>query len=815
MKAQADSSAIERLKQFVRNIQQFHSYYPQEKVYLHFDNTGYFLGETIWFKAYVVTAEHHRMTDLSKVLYVELLNGRGDIQETKKLKIENGQSAGEFILKNDNPPGYYEVRAYTRYMLNQGDDYLFSRVIPIFAPPSVYGDYSEREIGSKAEKETRERVSESPKKEVNLVFYPEGGSLVSGLRSRVAFKATDKQGRNLPVKGDIRNSRNEPLAEFSTLHHGMGVFEITPDSAPVHATVHHEGRSYDFPVPPALSEGYVLSADIVSENKLSITVRKSPTLPSDSSGIMISCRGKIYYFNVFQSRDPYRLDVPLSVLPCGVNGITLFNSEGIVLSERPVFVYHSPEAVLSVRSDKDIYQPFEKINIEIETKNAQGFPINGELSLSVRDASNSFEEYYPDHLYVNLLLSSELKGHIKYPSYYFQPYNSEKQSHLDLLMLVHGWSRYSRKAVPEITSYRLQHPLEDGLLINGTVSDSRKKPMPDTQINLWLNDKSSSLHGSNTTNDDGTFAFLLDSTDIYDRWTMVLRTSSVGETKKSRILLDRLFTPSAGSYFPEATDMAGRFYFTPALTEEPAKTPSLKEEQVLNPVIVKAGGNKSPKGPDIVYETEKDVELWQDRGENYPLTVGDYLIKKGCSYDQQTRLYNGKEVRLCYRYENEEAIKRVRLKYEGKIENIHIKEVYRIEIYFSDPYAWTKIPFGDCSQSDPRPMVFISVYLYDDGIHEHLPEGVRHTYFHGYTLTKEFSSPDYEKIPPIPGEMDYRRTLYWNPNIRTGTDGKARVTFFNNGSRSKPLIDCEGITGEGTVTNRDDQGGDKREIRKK
>ena len=107
--AQQDSVRL-KLNSFVRNINTFNNLYPQEKVYLHFDNTGYYLGETIWFKAYLATAENNRLSGLSKVLYVELLTPEGDIVETKKLKIEDGQAHGEFALKDIPYAGFFEVR---------------------------------------------------------------------------------------------------------------------------------------------------------------------------------------------------------------------------------------------------------------------------------------------------------------------------------------------------------------------------------------------------------------------------------------------------------------------------------------------------------------------------------------------------------------------------------------------------------------------------------------------------------------------------------------------------------------------------------
>ena len=91
----------------------------QEKVYLHFDNTGYFMGEKMWFTAYVVRADGHRPGVRSRVLYVELLNPGGDVVQRRKLKIDDrGHAHGDFSLDSLYGTGFYEVRAFTRYMSN-------------------------------------------------------------------------------------------------------------------------------------------------------------------------------------------------------------------------------------------------------------------------------------------------------------------------------------------------------------------------------------------------------------------------------------------------------------------------------------------------------------------------------------------------------------------------------------------------------------------------------------------------------------------------------------------------------------------------
>ncbi|MBR1593711.1 MAG: hypothetical protein IJ659_02925, partial [Alloprevotella sp.] len=136
----------EKLRGFVQGVETFGRLYPQEKAYLHLDNTGYFIGDTIWYKAYVVRPDTMAFTNLSGVLYVELVDPFGEILVTQKLKIEDGQCHGDIALSEVLTSGFYEIRAYTRYMTNWPAENIFSRVVPVFAKPKREGDYSHLEI---------------------------------------------------------------------------------------------------------------------------------------------------------------------------------------------------------------------------------------------------------------------------------------------------------------------------------------------------------------------------------------------------------------------------------------------------------------------------------------------------------------------------------------------------------------------------------------------------------------------------------------------------------------------------------------------
>ena len=226
------------LSHYAANAYRFGKEYPQEKVYLQFDNTSYYTGETIWFKAFVVNASTHEKAG-SKVLYVDLLSPDGTVLKQQKLKIENGQADGSFSLLDGSvsqarakrgiisyPSGFYEIRAYTSYMLNFSEEIVFSRVFAVYEKPKEEGGfYNETPIIKQKKPESWElRPKTEKQRKINCTFYPEGGHLVMGKPCRVAFKVTDETGFGVDATGIIKNNGQS----FSTVHDGMGCFTFIP-----------------------------------------------------------------------------------------------------------------------------------------------------------------------------------------------------------------------------------------------------------------------------------------------------------------------------------------------------------------------------------------------------------------------------------------------------------------------------------------------------------------------------------------------------------------------------------------------------------
>lgn len=102
-----------------------------EKPYLHTDRSYYYPHEEIWFKGYMNYFKWIMQDSLSRVLYVDMINSTGKVLETKAFRIKNGQIEGHFPIPKGISKGDYALRAYTRWMLNFDESFVFVKPIKI------------------------------------------------------------------------------------------------------------------------------------------------------------------------------------------------------------------------------------------------------------------------------------------------------------------------------------------------------------------------------------------------------------------------------------------------------------------------------------------------------------------------------------------------------------------------------------------------------------------------------------------------------------------------------------------------------------
>ena len=813
---QTDSTHLLRLRDYALNIATFNRLYPQEKVWLHCDNTAYFQGDTIWFAAYVTSAETLRPVELSKVLYVELLDEAGEVVSTQRLPVENGHCQGQIPLntelekyfvidveqsvfyptnrRNGNyyiplPSGFYEVRAYTRAMLNWGEEICFSRVFPVFDTPEREGDYSQLAMENREKKQRdliESRIRPKTKKDdrLNVDFYPEGGNIVCGLPCRVAYKVTDREGRNLHAYCQLL-ADGAPVVGTETVHDGMGCFPFLPqDGVKYKLRVETDKHNRTFDLPEIQSQGVMLAVDALEKDSIRMAIAATESLLHKAIGMSITCRGKLLQFNAYSlSNRPTRLPaIAKNSLSPGVNQVTLFDADGRVYAERLFFVHDTAvveKELVKYQLDKEEYKPFEKINLTISTlPHREGW--GG--SISVRDGNTDIGTTYSDNLQTYLLLTSDLKGYIHRPDYYFEADDSVHRAALDLLMMTQGWRRYAWKQLAGVEKLEKKHFVEEGLVLHGQVKHPKREKgnLKDIRVGAVISqNKHITQMGDMVTDEEGRFTFILE--PFTGRHDLSLNlTDKKKKLTDLQILLHRHFSPQPREYHFMEKDILS----TPQPPQMSMDAFSFTGNNLLGDVQV--GRNRRQFEPFTLHNIKEEREKALDLGDNRFLTttIENYIGEKYLPFSDKI-LWSARgpldygEFQYLIFHNGDE-----------NIQNYELRFVDYIQVYHS-PFAHKNTQWcRDLSQDVMyKKWKHIDTFIYKK---PKTIKGLRTTHVDGYSEIIDYYHPQYNR-EIIPGEVDYRRTLYWNPCVELDEEGKAKVMFYNNGICKRPTVDVNGL----------------------
>lgn len=795
------------LLSFFKTIAEYDSKYSQEKVYLHLDNNGYFMDETIWFKAYIVRASTLKPTDLSKVLYVELRDANGQLIERKNYEITDGQAEGSLSLEDLMHSGFYEVRAYTRAMLNWDGNYTFSRVVPIYETNDTTGNYINpfmyKVEGINALPSSRADVaplhSDSVQhKGIYVDFYPEGGTRVSGLMQQIAYKATERNGKGAKTTCKVYDASGKIISTSKPEHDGMGSFLIPAgQSDNIRVTFTDEtNKENDFKLPAAHKSGIAARASSEGDSIL-LNLQSTADLVGKAIGMSITCRGAACHFDTIRLKAKQNLSINTRLLHYGINQITLFNDQGNIMWERLIWKTPNWPVSLNLKQDAKIYQPFAPIVLDMKLADAKGNPCNAYFSISVRDAATLTpgKDMSAD---ADLLLSSDLKGYIANPEYYFESDDIEHQRALDLLLLVQGWRRYDWKEMAEIKPFKLLQPIEEGQLIMGSIlsDDHKRLPMKGVKLDVNIFFPGLKVSGSCVTNDGGTFALM--PPKYYSEGVGRFSTFSNGQAKNMRVTLDRDFSPALKTFDPQEIDPS--CLQTPKVTEPKTdevfmwKDTISKGDIQLGEAVVRAkrkddfshgryswegGESFGRRNCDIYYNMKYELMRYCDKGEDEPL-LWDLLRDLNKNFDYFTDdTTTSAGVNYKFTYKNMPVVvyqDNVLMDAAGHMDNyvIFASEVRSVYICTNQEQMQKLTHSTDTS---PK----YGIFLYGEGEPELLKykKKTHIVHFFGYNQDEEFQGPDYRK-QEMPDKNDFRRTLYWNPDVLADKDGKASILFYSN-----------------------------------
>ena len=443
----------ESIDSLVNHIESSFSSRPSESIYFQTSKDIYETGEDLWFKAYQLDAQTFGLSDKSKTLYLQMINPKDSVVWQEKYPIENGIVSGHIYIDEKLSEGDYFLEGYTKHSFYKND---------------TAGITPTRKIRI-VKNMARSEITENPKDTVfRFETFPEGGNLVSGLSSRLAFKATDGKGNPVSVEGAIYED-DKLLCGIKSVHDGMGTVSFTPLANKKYRIELKNGKSY--PLPEIHSQGMVLNLRGQDKEHLNFLLSQTEGLPHRQIYLLGQMRGMICCMAKGILKDSLKISIPLENFPYqGIAEFTLFDSSMRPVAERLVYVHPQKKLYITAEPEKTSFTIREKASIKIKATDEEGNPVRANLGISVYDrAYNNPAD--PVNILTYCYLSSQIRGRICNPAYYFDEKNSDRKEALDLLLLTQGWRRYVWNAAePE---YQGQPFLTDE--INGIQTLKSKK----------------------------------------------------------------------------------------------------------------------------------------------------------------------------------------------------------------------------------------------------------------------------------------------------------------------------------------------------
>ena len=402
---------------------------PSESIYIQTSKGIYETGEDLWFKAYQLDAQTFGLSKKSKTLYLQMITLKDSIVWQEKYPIENGIVSGHIYIDEKLSEGDYLLEGYTKHSFYKNDTTEITPTRKIKIVKNI----------------ARSEIAENPKDTTfRFETFPEGGNLVSGLFSKLAFKATDGKGNPISVEGAIYED-NKFLCGIKSVHDGMGAVSFTPLVNKKYRIELKNGKSY--PLPEIHSQGMVLNLRGQDKEHLDFVLSQTEGFPHRQIYLLGQMRGMICCMAKGILKDSLKISIPLdNFLYQGIAEFTLFDSSMQPVAERLVYVHPQKRLYITAEPTKTSFAIREKASIKIKAIDEEGNPVKANLSISVYD-----QAYNNPANSVNILaycyLSSQIRGRICDPTYYFDEKNNDRKEALDLLLLTQGWRRYVWNAV--------------------------------------------------------------------------------------------------------------------------------------------------------------------------------------------------------------------------------------------------------------------------------------------------------------------------------------------------------------------------------
>ncbi|GAA3566904.1 Plug domain-containing protein [Snuella lapsa] len=760
------------------------------------DRTYYNAGDDLWFKSYVVDGTFNAPASDSTVVYVDIIDKKGSIIDSKITKAAQGFGFGDFKLAADLTGGVYYIRAYTNYMRNFDDAFFFRKSIFI-SPLSNNKKFKKNTLLDDISSSPQNQKTHKP----DLQFFPEGGYLVNGFFNTIAFKAIDSDGKSIDISGQITDSLGTEVTNFKSTHLGMGALLIKPEKGKKYkATINFNGKEYSYKLPQTHDNKPLMQIKSIKDFYY-LTIKTNPNISLEEYKIEAKYGNIILYDAKIKGNNPnVVLKIPNDNFDQGIIKFTLFNTNNTPVSERLVFNYNRENKIIvtastnsrSYKTNQNIPLLIDLKQDSLETNTLEGT----NFSVSITDIAASQPTMNQTDIASYLLLNSELKGAIEQPGYYFYSSDPKREQNLDLLMLTQGWRQYLYDDTPKNTDNIFN--TETGITVSGTVKrfyNYRKTTTADVSLTYWGN---SGMNFSKVKTDSNG-KFLFSNANLIDGGKIVLQAKDDERPKNKYIIELAPFNPAPTNskyarYFQK--DSYDQFLNIP---DESVRLDDLYLNEkgliVLNEIEL----NGPPKSR--VNRIQK-VRL---KNSIYfsPSSTVDFERLRNMHYTNLLDAIRGRVPGVDV-FQNKVIIRGP----QSIARNI--EPLYLINGIPTDSSILTSIPANEVDFIDvikgSRAAIFgssggggvLAIYTIQ-GVEPSSPkDGKEAVTFnhHGFSITRKFYEPNYESKNDFQ-ESPQSATLFWSPEVIINKEGQAHINFSSGTVSGTYNLKLEGLTNDG------------------
>lgn len=784
---------VEELGSIAGKLKNFSARHIAEKVYLHFDKPYYAAGDTIYFKSYVTLGAEHRPSDLSGVLHVDLINTGNKIDQSIKLQLKDGVSWGDFALPDSLPEGHYRVRAYTQWMRNDGDVAYFEKSIPV-------GTINDNKIP-----ENSPRNAVTTKAKPDLQFFPEGGQMITGITSKIAFKAVATDGLGADVRGVVIDEDNKEVTTFASVHNGMGYFDLTPMAGKTYKAkfTYADGTQLITDLPKADENGIALSINNDSIPKATVKIAATKSYyqlnKNKTFSLLIYSGGTANTVSIPLDSLIVTVDILKRRLHTGIATVTLFSPTNEPLCERLLFIQNYDQLIIALNSNKTAYNKREKTSMALAVKNRAGEKAEGHFSVSVVNESIVPADENTGHtILTDLLLTSDLKGNVEQPNYYFNNITTKTLADLDLVMLTNGYRRFKWKQVFADDNSPMAYQPEKGLEISGIAESVLGKPLANGTVSLI--DKRNSTFISAITDNQGQFKF--DNLDFTDTAKFILQAVNAKGNNNTRLVYNNETTsPNVIPVVINSANDALR-QLSPYLESSRKKqkdevnygsikgkmlqTVIIKDRRIEN-IPMSATRLVSPEFADQVIKPEDMAKggLFSDRLEG--ALHGIKIIRGNGMIGAYAQIIGNPTPGFML-----VVVDGVRT--DGDLDELTGLEIEDVEVlkFFSSTSVYGKDGGAGVLVINTKSKLGIQAK-------DIASIGILPIYPKGYYKAREFYTPKYDHPNLTNNRPDLRSTIYWKPDVVTNADGNASFDYYNADTPGTYKITIEGIDNNGNL----------------